>query len=174
LSNQLSNKQNDSKAVSAIVFNASKEILLVKRRDVPIWTLPGGGVEKGEAPFEAGSREVLEESLCTVKLVRHIGTYLPVNKLTVETYLFEYELVAGTPQPTNESKKADFFSLDNLPSPLFHLHASFIQDALLFKKEVISRNLEEISYGNLIKYVFKHPLRFTRFLLSKAGCPLND
>ncbi len=45
-----------------IVLNESQQILLVKRKDVPLWDLPGGRVDPGESAEEAAVREILEET----------------------------------------------------------------------------------------------------------------
>jgi 8-oxo-dGTP pyrophosphatase MutT (NUDIX family) len=39
-------------SVACILFNNSK-ILLIKRRDIPVWVLPGGGIDQGESPETA-------------------------------------------------------------------------------------------------------------------------
>lgn len=44
------------------MFDNHQKLLLVKRRDVPVWVFPGGGIEKGETPERAVVREVFEES----------------------------------------------------------------------------------------------------------------
>lgn len=45
-----------------IVLNENQQILLVKRKDVPLWDLPGGRVDPEETAEEAAVREVLEET----------------------------------------------------------------------------------------------------------------
>ena len=53
---------------TVMAFNKSlKKILLVKRRYVPVWVLPGGGIEDGETPFQAAVRETKEELAVVVK-----------------------------------------------------------------------------------------------------------
>ncbi len=43
---------------AAVVFDDEKRnVLLVKRRDVPVWVLPGGGIDPGESPEDAAVRE---------------------------------------------------------------------------------------------------------------------
>lgn len=54
-----------------IVLNESQQILLVKRKDVPLWDLPGGRVDPGESAV----REVLEETGYNVALSAKIGVY---------------------------------------------------------------------------------------------------
>ena len=57
--------------VGAVVFDRSGRVLLVKRAHEPLkgeWSLPGGGVELGEALEAAVAREVWEETGLTVRV----------------------------------------------------------------------------------------------------------
>src|SRR5215208_5343119 len=73
-----------------MVFNADQsEILLIQRRDLPVWVLPGGGIETGEKADEAVLREVLEETGLKVCLVQKKAEYLPINRWTRTVHLFE-------------------------------------------------------------------------------------
>jgi len=36
----------------------TSHVLLVKRKDVPIWVIPGGGIDEGEEPEGAALREL--------------------------------------------------------------------------------------------------------------------
>ena len=47
-----------SGSVGLIFTNDYKQILLVKRRDVPVWDLPCGGMNEEESPEECVIREV--------------------------------------------------------------------------------------------------------------------
>ena len=48
-------------AVYGIVFNEERtKVLLIKRLDIPVWVLPGGGLDPGESPEAGAVREVLE------------------------------------------------------------------------------------------------------------------
>ena len=38
------------------------KVILVKRRDCPVWVLPGGKIDDGETPEEAIIRETKEET----------------------------------------------------------------------------------------------------------------
>jgi hypothetical protein len=59
----------------AVIFNERGEVLLCLRRDLPLWNLPGGGVEPGESPREAVVREVREEVCLDVEVERLAGVY---------------------------------------------------------------------------------------------------
>ncbi|MBF0208465.1 MAG: NUDIX hydrolase [Oligoflexia bacterium] len=56
-----------------------KQIVMVKRRDVPIWVIPGGGIEKGESPETAAVRETKEESGFNVKIIRKVAEYTHIG-----------------------------------------------------------------------------------------------
>ncbi len=40
-----------------IIQNDGRGILLVKRKDIPLWDLPGGRIAEGETPESAAVRE---------------------------------------------------------------------------------------------------------------------
>nr|MDQ3344522.1 NUDIX domain-containing protein [Actinomycetota bacterium] len=48
-------------AVSAVVTNDAGEILLHRRSDNELWSVPGGAMELGESISQAVAREVKEE-----------------------------------------------------------------------------------------------------------------
>ena len=83
-------------AVYGIIFSKDREtVLLIKRRDVPVWVLPGGGIDPGETPEIAVIREMKEETGYNIKILRQIAEYLPVNKLTQISFFYECEIISG-------------------------------------------------------------------------------
>lgn len=160
-------------AVSGIIFcSKRKKILLIKRRDIPVWVLPGGGIEAQEPPEEAIVREVYEETGLSVQIVRKVAEYLPVNKLTQLTHLFECSIVQGDLQTGNETKEIGFFLLSNLPL-LPPPYLSWIQDTLSHQECVIQKKIEGVSYFVLCKFLCLHPILVTRYLLTKIGIHIN-
>ncbi|KAG6559359.1 RNA pyrophosphohydrolase [Candidatus Rhabdochlamydia oedothoracis] len=160
-------------AVSGIIFCSERQkVLLIKRRDIPVWVLPGGGVEEQETPEEAVVREVYEETGLSVQIVRKVAEYSPVNKLTQLTHLFECSIVQGNLQTGSETKEIGFF-LSSKPNLLPPPYLSWIQDASSHQKCVIQKKVEGVSYLVLCKFLCLHPILVTRYLLTKIGIHIN-
>src|SRR5262249_11000591 len=120
-----------SKSVNAVIFSEDKhQVLIIKRRDVPIWVIPGGAIDNNESAEEAVIREVLEETGCHAEIVRKVAVYHPVNRLAKETHLFECKITYGKPKTGDETREIGFFHFYNLPPNLFHLHKEMVDDTL--------------------------------------------
>lgn len=105
-----------SYGVQTLVFNENGMVLLVLRADFPVWTLPGGRIEKGESAAEAAARELYEE---TGLLAEHFSskgvffiTFLPLVGITE---LFLADGVSGTIRGSAETKKVQYFPVNELP-----------------------------------------------------------
>lgn len=159
--------------ITAIFSEDRKKILLIKRRDVPVWVLPGGGVECKEFPEVAALREAKEETGYSFKLVKKIGEYTPVNKLTKLTHFYELEIVEGRATTGSETKAVEFFDLKNLPKLIPPPHDEWIQEAIENPSNIIQRPLSSITYSRLIKNFFFHPILVIRFVLTKIGIRMN-
>lgn len=59
----------------AIILNKGGQILLHKREDNEMWTLPGGKMEIGESISDCCIREIKEELGLKVKIKRMVGIY---------------------------------------------------------------------------------------------------
>lgn len=159
-------------AVAVIVFSADRsQILLTKRRDIPVWVLPGGGIEHGETPEAAAVRELEEEILCASKIVKKIADYQKVNMLTQRTHFYECS-IQGDPLVSAETEDVRFFPYDQLP----HLpppYTYWIKDALAHRGDVLNKPIEGVSLGMFLQLLIKHPLIVLRFLLSRIGIHFN-
>ncbi len=159
-------------SVAGICFSLDRSaVLLILRRDVPVWVLPGGGIDVGEEPESAIMREILEETGFRVKIKRLVGHYSPVNRLAKETHLYECEIVSGEASISNETKGVRFFALNALP-PLSVPYSEWIEDARV-QTAPISRKLTSVNYFTMIRYLLSHPLLVGRFLLARLGLPIN-
>lgn len=154
-------------AAIAIIFNNDKtKILLVKRKDVPIWVLPGGGIDKNESAEDAVIREVLEETGYQVQINHKCAEYIPTNKLSAFTHLFCCEIEKGHPSLSCETADIAFFSLAKLPRELFFLHREWLQEAL--SKTTLIQKPVAITYYSVLLYFFKHPVIFIRYLITRC------
>ena len=162
-------------SVIVIIFNETREQLIaIKRRDVPIWVLPGGGIEENETPEEAALREIVEETGLKVSIKRKVAEYTPKNYLAKVTHLFECQYVSGIPHEGTETKEIHFFSYQNLPKPFFFLHQEWLNDALKNEKGIIRKSIEQVTYFRLFLYFCRHPLWVLRLALSRLGLPINS
>lgn len=157
-------------AVSCIVFSPDRlSVLLIKRQDVPVWVLPGGGIDPGESPEQAAVREMHEETGYHTQIKRKVAEYSPRNRFSKPTHFFELEIVSGTPTTGEETAALAFFPIDHLPKPMPPPYAYWIQDALEGRAEMIRKEVEGTSYGVFIKLLLLHPVLVCRFLLTKCG-----
>ncbi len=165
----------DDAAVAAIVFDAEKKkYLLVKRRDVPIWVLPGGGIDPGETPEIAAVREVREESGLQVEIIRKVAKYSPSGKFTCETHLFECAIVSGSLGLSDETLGAEFYPIEYYPPPVFNVHHNWLLDALENNPNVIEKPVQGLNWFSILRMVTRHPILCLRFLLSKIGLRWNS
>jgi 8-oxo-dGTP pyrophosphatase MutT (NUDIX family) len=166
--------QTQQEAVFGILFNQTRtEVLLVKRRDIPVWVLPGGGKDAGESPETGAAREVLEETGFEVEIVRKVAEYLPVNKMTQLTHTFECRIIGGAPTIGAETRAVKFFALNALPllAPPFE---GWIRDAHANHPHMLRQPITGVNYWVLFKLLIQHPLLVGRYLLTKLGIHLNQ
>lgn len=162
-------------SVIGIVFSKDKrEIVAIKRCDVPVWVFPGGGIEKNESAEEAVLREVREETGLAVSIVRKIGEYTPSNRLTNFTHLFECQVNEGSLETGPETRDIGFFSISRLPHPFVPVHKHWLDDALLEQDELIKRPISGASWLHFMKYIITHPLLMVRYILSLVGLTINS
>jgi len=100
-----------------LAVNAAGEVLLVRHSyGTRHWTLPGGGMARGETPIAAAMRELIEETACTltapieVTITRSLlhGATNVVHVITGRT--------SGIPRPDGrEIVEACYFAPDALP-----------------------------------------------------------
>jgi 8-oxo-dGTP diphosphatase len=65
-------------AVSAVIKNAEKKVLIVRRAKSPgkgLWSLPGGAVKLGEKLEDALEREIQEECGISIEIKKLIGAF---------------------------------------------------------------------------------------------------
>ena len=150
-----------------IVLSRNREVLLAKRGDLPIWVLPGGGIEEGESPQEALIREVKEETGIDIAIQRQCAYYSPINNLAAPTSVFLCTPLSDEISLSPETSDAAYFPLNAPPNSLFYLHANWLKESLT-SDTLIQRPLKEVNYIALIAYFFKHPWQVLRFTWTRV------
>ena len=160
-------------SVFGLVFSEDRsQVLLIKRRDIPVWVLPGGGVNSDETPEDAVVREMKEETGCDVGIIRKYATYLPVNSMTTLTYGYECALKENTFALGDETLGIAFFPLNDLPK-LPPPYRGWIEDGIAVSEKMIEKKIEGVTYFILLKLLLAHPILVSRYLLTKVGIHLN-
>ena len=157
----------------ACVLIVDDRVLLIQRRDIPVWTLPGGGIDVGEMPEGAVVRETEEETGLRVGIVRKVAEYTPINRLARVTHLFEVCILSGELATSSETRAIQFFPLEALPYHLPPPYADWINDALSYTPGVIKKKLTTLTYKRLLLTLLKHPILVLRFLLTRLGLHFN-
>ena len=157
-----------AQSVIGIVLNDDRtKVLLLKRRDVPVWVLPGGGVDRGETSEEAIIREIYEETGLQTTVVRKTSQYSPINSLAKFTDVFECRRLDGKIQDSDESLEVGFYDINHLPRMLFYIHEGWLKETLNNPEKLIKRPLTEVTYGKLLLYFLRRPTYVMRFLFTR-------
>jgi 8-oxo-dGTP diphosphatase len=123
----------------AVILDDIGQVLFCHRRDCDFWNLPGGGVESGEAPWQAVVREVREEVGLEVEVARLAGLY-SWTALDEVIYSFVCRVIGGALlTQTDETDDARYFALENLPANTFLEHAARARDAALGQPDPVLR-----------------------------------
>jgi 8-oxo-dGTP pyrophosphatase MutT (NUDIX family) len=89
--------------------------------DRDLWVFPGGGVDAGEAPWEAAVREAAEEVGVRASIVRLLGvTWQPGANELIFDFLCS---AAGEPEPCwEETDEVGWFPISAPPENIFQPH----------------------------------------------------
>ncbi len=110
-------------AVSAVVADPGGRLLLQRRTDNQLWSVPGGAVELGESVLDALRREVLEETGLEVEVDRLIGVYSSPDYLVAYddgevrqqfSLAFACHVTGGSIQTSSETMDVQWFPPDDL------------------------------------------------------------
>lgn len=164
-----------NESVKGIIISPDrKKILMIMRRDVPVWVLPGGGIESNETPEQATIRELEEETGFTVSITKKIAEYTPLNRLTRYTHFYECAIEGGAPQTGLETRAIEFFDIDDLPKKIPPPFTDWIEDALTNPPKTLHKSIASTSYFNFIRHLICHPILMLRFILSRFHLHVNS
>lgn len=99
-----------------IILNENKnKVLLVRRKDIPIWDLPGGMVETNEAITDCAIRETNEETEYIIDTYKKIGEYHRPQFNDIQ-HIFLGKVIGGQEiKSGDETSKVKWFKLNALP-----------------------------------------------------------
>jgi ADP-ribose pyrophosphatase YjhB (NUDIX family) len=114
-------------AAGVVITNAKGQLLLFKRSESGVWSIPGGHMDIGESLEETAIRETFEETGLTLYQLELICVVSGKNscienddgtKTYYVTAIFKCNEFSGSLQGSSEGEEVDFFDVDNLPSPV--------------------------------------------------------
>lgn len=118
-------------AASAVVANDGGEILLQRRSDNDLWSIPGGAMEPGETIRQTAVREVREETGIEVEPIWLVGIYSDPNHVVEYSdgevrqqfsVCFACQPVGGELSTSDESLEVGYFAPDAIEG--MNMHAS--------------------------------------------------
>jgi 8-oxo-dGTP diphosphatase len=124
-----------------IITNSNEEVLLVLRRDVPLWDLPGGRIEDQERPSQTAIHESLEETGLHIELDEYQKRYFR-QEMADTQYLYHSSVFQGDEIVSGpETRRLKWFPYTRLPLLLIPHRRKQISDFFrnVKKTEVILR-----------------------------------
>ncbi|MGH2538629.1 MAG: NUDIX hydrolase [Candidatus Promineifilaceae bacterium] len=100
-----------------ILTDSYGQVLLIRRDDLPVWTLPGGRPGPAELPPAAAAREIEEETGLKALPVRLAGMYFwDAGRRDELHFVFRCLLRGGELRPSAESPTVAYWPADRLPA----------------------------------------------------------
>lgn len=135
--------ENPLPAVSIIVANEERELLLVKRAQEPakdMWCFPIGFAESGESIEDAAMRELKEEAGIDGKIVQIVDVTSEENDVYGDVLVvsFEAEHVSGIASGGDDAVDARYFPIANLPKLAFPSQDKALAKFIAAKKDTWS------------------------------------
>ena len=125
--------------IRVVVFNESREILMVKEKVDGRWSLPGGWADVGYTPAEVAVKEVREETGLDVKTIRVLGIFdkrnhphPPEGWYVYKIFILCEKIGGEISKDTTETSDIQYFSLENLP-PLSEPRNVYNQIKMMFE-----------------------------------------
>lgn len=125
-----------------VIVNKGRKILLIKRRGSHghgSWAPPGGHIDFGESILDCSKREVKEEVGIEIKNLKIVGFTEDLFKKDKKHYITIWvssDWKSGKVKKKGwEFSKVGWFSLKNLPKPLFIPLKNFIEGKIWSRRD---------------------------------------
>ncbi len=143
-------------ATAVVIHQDRQRILLHKREDFRIWSLPGDGLDDGETAQAVAIREAFEETSYQIAITRFIGSYHSEQFGNLR-YVFSGNVIGGHALDNGpETVAVSWFHPHELPSGMTSSTYDVIADTLANYAEPVQRVvyfpiLKVLAYRTLIK-----------------------
>jgi len=140
-----------------IILNENKSrVLLVKRKDLPIWDLPGGRVEEGEKLSDCAIRESIEETGYIVDIYKKIGEYCRPQFNDIQ-HVYLGKVIGGQEiKDGDETDKLKWFKIIALPLLMVPHRREQIKDYVLGEYNLVKTLKESSLILRLRKLTRRH------------------
>lgn len=128
-------------AAGVVVTNSENQLLLFKRTESGVWSIPGGHMDIGESLEETAIRETFEETGLTlyqlelITIVSGKDAYIQDeagSKTYYVTAIFRCNNFSGTLRGSAEGEEVQFFDIDKVPTPF----STSVQGAIEYLKNL--------------------------------------
>ncbi len=133
----------------AAIFDASGNILLMRRADDGLWCLPCGWVEPGESPEETAVREAKEETGLEVRVLELVGVFTrkPSPKHgphTAIAVVYLCEVMGGMLRLSHEGIELRYWRIEDVTAwhELHHQYATAAHAAWQKRAEELDRRFD--------------------------------
>ncbi|RDI38016.1 NUDIX hydrolase [Falsibacillus pallidus] len=124
-----------------IVLNKEGHILLAKRKDYPLWDLPGGTLDENETLENCAIREAQEETGYVISIKQKVGEYYQPQYDDMQ-HLFLGELKGGSRIENGpETEKVKWFIPNKLPLLMIPNRRKQINNYLIHKDKIIKDSI---------------------------------
>ncbi len=139
-----------------IIINEQKNrVLLVKRKDFPVWDLPGGRLEVGESFIDCVIRETIEETGYIVDTYKKIGEYHRPQFSDIQ-HVYLGKIIGGQEiKDGDETDKIKWFKFNALPLLMVPHRRMQIKDYVLGKYNTVRTINDSVVLLMFIKIIRK-------------------
>jgi len=136
--------------VFGIITNKQEEVLLCHRNDYDLWNLPGGGLKKGETPWDCIIRETKEETGLDVEISRLMGIYSKPHKNEI-VFVFVCNAISGSLTLNKEARDLKYFALNHIPKNTVPKQVERLSHYFENKEKVYLKEQEGRSSVDMVK-----------------------